>query len=162
MFSKKPITIKIKKDIYNQFKSALLDFANIDLLIGVPQEKSQREGNNEPITNAELMFIHSKGSPIRNIPPRPTIEPTIDKNNSKIAQKYSEAIKKILLFRKNEGRQDLEKLGLWLVNKVRAMFGSDELTPLRPATIKAKGSDRPLIDTGQLRKSVTYVIRRKK
>lgn len=140
-------------------KNNLKALAKQDLLVGVPQEKGEREGNEE-ITNAELMFIHSKGSPVMNIPKRPTIEPTIEENKAKINEKIKKVIKDILEG-KSDGKDDLEKLGLWLVNKVRAKFGSDELIPLKPATIKSKGSDRPLIDTGQLRNSVTYVIRKK-
>ena len=39
-----------------------------DVLVGIPQETSPREG--EDVTNAELLFIHTNGSPIRNIRPR--------------------------------------------------------------------------------------------
>jgi hypothetical protein len=72
---------------------------------------------------------------------------------------YSKAILKYL--NGQDGRPDLEKIGLWVVNKVKAKFGSDDLVPNSEATIKAKGSDKPLIDTGQLRNSITYVIRKK-
>lgn len=160
MCSKKAVSIKVRKDIYKQVKKKLLDFSKQDLLIGVPQEKTQREGNERSITNAELMFIHTNGSPARNIPKRPTIEPTIDENKAKITEKFKNAVNKILQ-NKGDGKDDLEKLGLWIVNKVKARFGSDELAENAPSTIAKKGSDRPLIDTGQLRNSVTYVIRNK-
>ena len=161
--SGKNVDIKVRKDIYKQVKKRLLEFSQLDLLVGVPQDKTERkreEDENEPITNAELMFIHTKGSPARNIPKRPTLEPTIEENNAIITDKYEKAVQKILAG-KADGREDLEKLGIWVMNKVKAKFGSDELEPLKPATIKAKGSDRPLIDTGQLRNSITYVIRNK-
>lgn len=160
MCSKKAVTVKVKKDIYKQVQKNLLDFSKLDLLVGVPQEKTEREGNSEPITNAELMFIHTNGSPIRNIPKRPTIEPTIEENKKRISDMFKKAVNKVLN-NKGDGRADLEKIGIWTVNKIKAKFGSDDLIPNAPATIAKKGSDRPLIDTGQLRNSVTYVIRRK-
>lgn len=166
MCSKKAVSIKVRKDIYNQVKKNLLNFSKLDLLIGVPQEKTERDKNvqgettNEPITNAQLMFIHTNGSPIKNIPKRPTIEPTIDENKDKINEKFKNAVNKILTNR-GDGKDDLERLGLWVVNKVKARFGSEELEPNTEGTIKRKGSDRPLIDTGQLRNSVTYIIRSK-
>jgi hypothetical protein len=166
MCSKKAVSIKVRKDIYKQVKKNLLDFSKLDLLVGVPQEKTERdkdvqgETTNEPITNAELMFIHTNGSPVKNIPKRPTIEPTIEENKDKISEKFKTAVNKILNNR-GDGKEDLEKLGIWVVNKIKARFGSEELEPNTEGTIKRKGSDRPLIDTGQLRDSITYVTRRK-
>lgn len=160
MCSKKAVNIKVRKDITKQVKKNLLDFSQLDLLVGVPQEKTEREGNSEPITNAELMFIHTNGSPIRNIPKRPTIEPTIEENKERISEMFKIAVNKVLA-NKGDGRADLEKIGLWTVNKIKAKFGSDELAPNAPSTIAHKGDNNPLIDTGQLRNSITYVIRRK-
>lgn len=160
MCSKKAVSIKVKKDIYKQVKKNLLDFSKLDLLVGVPQDKTKREGNSEPITNAELMFIHTNGSPIRNIPKRPTIEPTVEENKERISEMFKKAVNKVLANR-GDGRADLEKIGLWTVNKIKAKFGSDELVPNAPSTIAQKGDNNPLIDTGQLRNSITYVIRRK-
>lgn len=166
MSGKKAVTIKVRKDRLREIKKKLKELAKYDLLVGVPQEKSERKQNvqgeeaSEPITNAELMFIHSNGSPARNIPKRPTIEPTIEENQKTISEKFKK-IAQSMLDNKSDGKEELEKLGIWVVNKIKARFGSDELAPLKEATIKAKGSDRPLIDTGQLRNSVTYIVRNK-
>ena len=105
------------------------------------------------------MFIHTNGSPAKNIPPRPTIEPTINENKARITKMFSEGVKNALS--EDGSTKDIEKLGIWLTNKIKAKFGSDELAPDSPATIAKKKSDRPLIDTGQLRNSITYVIRKK-
>ena len=35
---------------------------NMDILVGIPEEKSERDGENSEITNAELAFIHSRGA----------------------------------------------------------------------------------------------------
>lgn len=160
MCSKKAVSIKVRKDIYKQVKKNLLEFSKLDLLVGVPQEKTEREDTSRSITNAELMFIHTNGSPLKNIPKRPTIEPTIEEQKERIEKMFSSAVNKILAH-KGDGRDDLEKLGIFLVNKIKAKFGSDELAPNAESTIAHKKSDRPLIDTGQLRNSITYVVRKK-
>lgn len=171
MSGKKPVSLKVRKDNLKKIKANLKKLSKLDLLVGVPQEEGNRDkrrdyktkkivkDENIEITNAELMFIHSQGSPARGIPKRPTIEPTIEENKELIQK----TIKKIAtdMLDGADGRVELEKLGIRLVNKIRAKFGSDELVPIKNATIKAKGSERPLIDTGQLRNSVTYVIRNK-
>ena len=157
--SSKNVKIKKRKDIYDKFKQSLKKISKVDLLVGVPQEETQREAGSKSITNAELMFIHTNGSPAKNIPPRPTIEPTINENKARITKMFSEGVKNALS--KDGSTKDIEKLGIWLTNKIKAKFGSDELAPNSPATIAKKKSDRPLIDTGQLRNSITYVIRNK-
>lgn len=175
----KPI-IKVLKttDNFNNLVKNLDKISNIDVLIGIPQEKAE---NNDGMTNAQLLYIHSKGSPINNLVPRPTVEPTIEQEKEKISICYGNAFNKGL--KGQEMTEDLNKLGLYLTNKVKSKFGSDELEPLKESTKKQKarkivkskksktvkdlraefieGSGNPLIDTGQLRNSITYVIRNK-
>lgn len=157
MSSKKPVKITVKKDNTKELLKKLESMKNFDLLVGVPQDEAEREEGE--ITNAQLMFIHSEGSPVRNIPPRPVIDITLKEEKEKINQKFKKALNVIL----NGGNPsvELEKLGIYITNKIKAKFGSEDLAPLQPSTIKAKGSDRPLIDTGQLRNSITYVVRKK-
>ena len=59
--------------------------------------------------------------------------------------------------------EDMERLGLKAQNVCRKWFVNPEngWAPNSPATIARKGSDRPLIDTGELRKSITYVVRKR-
>ena len=56
------------------------------------------------------MFIHSQGSPARNIPKRPTIEPTIEENQKTISEKFKK-IAQSMLDNKSDGKEELEKLG---------------------------------------------------
>ena len=46
-------------------------------------------------------------------------------------------------------------------NAARAWMNNEHLAPNRPSTIRMKGSDQPLIDTGSLRKSIIYVVRKR-
>lgn len=52
-----------------------------------------------------------------------------------------------------------EQLGMLARDKVRLSFTDGHLQPNAPSTIKKKGSSKPLIDTGQLRQSITYVVK---
>lgn len=156
--SSKSVKIKVKKDNTKELLKRLESMKRMDLLVGVPQSESEREKDEkQDITNAQLMFIHSEGSPAKNIPPRPVIDMTLKEEKEKINEKFKKALNSVLAG--GNPRVELEKLGIYVVNKIKAKFGSDDLAPLQPATIKAKGSDRPLIDTGQLRDSITYIVR---
>lgn len=130
-----------------------------DVLVGIPQEEdSVRE---DGVTNAELMYIHSYGSPINSIPARPTIEPAIEKNRVVIAQILRGGMAGTLTGNLASGDAALKRAGTFAVAKAKEMFGSSELAPNAPSTIRMKGSSAPLIDTGQLRNAITFVIRRK-
>lgn len=50
----------------------------------------------------------------------------------------------------------MDKIGKLLRSIVRARFGSGELEPNAPSTIKRKGFDMPLIESGRLLKSIDY------
>ena len=147
------------KDLWNKVKKELNSLAKKDVLVGIPQDNSTRKEGFPYITNAELMFIHTNGSPVNRIPARPTLEPAVEENKDRISSMYKKAFKQVLAGGSPD--DDLNKIGLYTQNKAKKKFGSDELAPNTPYTIKQKGSDRPLIDTGQLRNSVTYIIRKK-
>ena len=61
----------------------------------------------------------------------------------------------------DKGEKRLKATGMKAQNVVRAWFVNpkNNWPPNSPATIAAKGSDRPLIDTAEMRKSITYVIK---
>lgn len=52
-----------------------------------------------------------------------------------------------------------KSIGAYMSNQVKETMTDGDLTPLKPETIKRKGSSKPLIDTGQLRASITYEVR---
>lgn len=58
------------------------------------------------------------------------------------------------------GERRLNQAGNAGVSAVRKWFSDPRngWEPLSPSTIRAKGSDAPLIDTGAMRQSITYVL----
>ena len=54
--------------------------------------------------------------------------------------------------------QALDQFGQRLVGDIQTRIAKGIDPPNAPATIKRKGSSKPLIDTGQLRASVTYRV----
>ncbi|GLG02173.1 hypothetical protein Alches_22140 [Alicyclobacillus hesperidum subsp. aegles] len=111
-----------------------------------------------PYSEAYDLFIHEHGSALWKIPPRPVLEPAI--NNSKDV--IADQLKRAALAALNGGDPvpDLRKAGDigaqaaqdWFVNPL------NEWPANAPSTVKQKGSDRPLIDTENLQKSITYVV----
>ena len=110
------------------------------------------------------MYIQTHGSPLWNAPPRPIIEPAIEDDKEKITEILGEAAKAMLDGDVDKAKEYLNKAGLegqaasqqWFTNTKNGW------APNSPLTIAAKGSDKPLIDKGELRKAITYVIRERK
>ena len=112
-----------------------------------------------PYSKAHEMYIHEHGSPLWHSPPRPVLEPAIDDSKEIISEQMRKSIS-VFLDGEN-GTAELEKVGMLAQNVCRAWFTNPKngWPQNSEDTIKKKGSDKPLIDTGELRKSITYVIK---
>lgn len=114
------------------------------------------------VTNAELLFIHTKGSPIRHIPARPVIEPAVVAagNKDPIAREIGASLKAQLDGERQIGLTKMRRAALAGQNAARSWFTDprNSWAPNAPSTIRRKGSDRPLIDTGALRASIVGVV----
>ena len=116
------------------------------------------------VTNAQLLFIHTNGSPIRHIPKRPVIEPAIQAHKEEITEELRAACiasLDLIALKPAEATRHLERAGTLGMNAARGWFldPRNGWSPNAPATILRKKSERPLIDTGQLRRSITYLVR---
>lgn len=106
------------------------------------------------------MYVQSHGSPLWQTPPRPIIEPAIEDDKENIAELLREALKAVLDGDMNKAEVYLNKAGMegqaaaqdWFTNPKNGW------EPNAPYTVEKKGSDSPNIDTGSLRKSITYVV----
>lgn len=84
---------------------------------------------------------------------------SVDENKDKI-KKLSEQQKKNLTSG-SSAENILKQVGVYGVKLVQEKIGNGSFVPNAPSTIRRKGSDKPLIDTGRMRQSVKYVIKGK-
>ena len=110
---------------------------------------------------AHSLFIHTFGSPAWAIPPRPVLEPAIKDSRETIGKKIAGAYRAAMRGDAVGAERGLELAGTVAANAARAWFENpkNKWPPNSEQTIKRKGSNRPLIDTGEMRKAITYVIR---
>ena len=124
--------------------------------------KLQKAAAND-VTNAELLFIHTKGSPLKHIPARPVLEPACaaDGNRQIIARELEASVKASLAGDQDAAKKKMMRTALAGQSISRAWFtdSRNNWAPNAPGTIKRKGSDRPLIDTGALRNAIIGVVR---
>lgn len=128
--------------------------------VGIPSTKTKRK-KGEPISNSEIAYINEFGSPVNNIPARPFLYPTLQREHAQIVK----ILKPLEIFNLY---QNLEKAGLYASSQVKKTITEQiGFTPLSPKTIRARelkrvsglAGDKALLDTGQLRQSITYIVR---
>lgn len=112
-------------------------------------------------SEAHSLYMESHGSALWHIPPRPVLEPSVEANKERIGKQLAKA--SVEAIRGDVDKRDLylDRAGQVAENAAKKWFENPEngWPPNAPATIRAKGSDSPLIDTGEMRKAITHVIR---
>lgn len=142
-------------------------FTKVGLPFGVKVKKEVSEVNRiffgddveiqSDTTSSELIqYAAANEFGTRNIPERPFLRGAFDRNRFKIAK-----IQDVVYFRLLKGTTTVEK-GIGLIGEVFTRLVKEQITDLRtppndPATIAKKGSSNPLVDSGQLRQSITHV-----
>lgn len=146
---------------------AVQNFAGLgQILFGVPQEKAfvKQIGPNGRLpdltyNNAQILQLMEWGSPVKNIPPRKVLRPVLAKYKMKIEGSFRDIMKDLKDHKVSKAEKGMQRLALRIQGWGQKFFTDNDngWAPNAPSTIRAKGSDRPLIDTGSLRKSITAI-----
>lgn len=90
-------------------------------------------------------------------PARPFMRQSFENHEAELRQACAAVNNKIL--RGESAENAMKTLGAFAVGVVQMEIMDGDFEPNKPSTIKRKGSDRPLIDTGHMRQSVKYVVK---
>ena len=176
--------MKITIDNVAKILASVQELVGKQVMVGIPVTKAEREeGNTEPLNNAQLGYIHEYGAPASNIPARPFLNPGIVRTQQSINNHLKKAAEAAMDGNLEKVDVELNATGLIAQAGARYEISSGEFAPLSMETIKTQarrgrkggqkfleqiqigppesGLLKPLIDTGQLRNSITYVIREK-
>lgn len=139
--------------VWRTLRAKVADIANHKVKVGWLDDGQEHDG----ITLAELAVIHEFGT--ENIPAREPMrrtftEPEGVEENAKICTRLARS----LINDKLEVEQALGLLGAWGVSAVQRRIKMGLWPPLQPATVAAKGSSTPLIDTAALVNGLTWVV----
>lgn len=183
------VMLKTNMDVKVLMES-LMKLADVEVLVGFPEDTTNRPpSEDEPpgITNASLGYIHDNGAPEQGLPARPFMIPGIQAAQTKVADKLGQILKATVAGR---GGQTLVAQGMTQVGIIASLSIkntiNDGIDPaLAASTLKArarkgrKGAQKeldrrakgeapstafakPLVDTGEMRNAITYVIRSRK
>lgn len=86
---------------------------------------------------------------------RPFMRQAFDSNKSDIEKAVAKEYDRILK-QKSTARRMLRRVGVLHEGQIKQEITSGSFRPLAESTIRAKGSSRPLIDTGQMRGAIQH------
>lgn len=156
-----------EKEVY---KEAYDFFSNYKFLLGVNAPKAERKGGG--VTNAELMFIHERGSLARHIPARPVLQYTIDDMRETVDEFVRVASLELLSGKKTKDQIiiDMKRLAIKIQSHAYHIIydNTGRLAENSEGVKRAKrkknrrgatsDGNHPLFDTGQLARSIVCYL----
>lgn len=126
---------------------------NKRILVGVPAGKVEEDGTSTALVAA----VNEFGSADGKIPERSFLRAGLRKNFYAITRLNVSSLREVA-----EGTMTAEvalaRTGAVAAGGVQKYIPEGVFIPNAPSTVKKKGSDKPLIDSGHLRQSITYVV----
>lgn len=142
---------------YQKIIRQTLELDRQDIFVGIPASKDEpRDGSSMVMIAA----VNEFGSMDGRIPQRSYLRSTLEEKKDEIIRTLESAYKGVadLRLKASDARS---LVGLKVSSLVRQKIVAIRTPPNAPATIRKKGSSNPLIDTGRLRQSIAFVVRRR-
>ncbi len=154
------------KDNLPKVMAAVKTLTAKQVLVGFPADTTMRAGDGSA-TNAMIAYVHDKGSPARNIPQREFMRTGLLAGQAKIEKHLAGGARAALAGDLEAVEKSFEAVGMVATNAIKAKLRSGPFAPLSEKTLAARRrrgrtGDKPLNDTGQLTRAVTFVTRARK
>ena len=126
-------------------------------LVGIPSDAKRHE-DNPNIGLAQIAYIMEKGSAVNNIPARPFMHQTRERNEKRVLG-LSKKLLKNLSNGSTTAMDAIKKLGVTYEGAMKRIFIEGSFAPNALSTIRKKKSTRPLIGlSGLLRQSIKFKV----
>lgn len=160
------ITSKLTKKTgpLDPFAQALVRELGKRVVIGIPGDSMHAAEKGEaPISNAVLGYRFEHGDPETNLPARPHLVPGVESIRDQAHARYQAGLKAAFLGDLAAPEKALHAIGILAVNAVQAQITEGAFAPLAERTIRGRlrrgrTGTKPLLDTGQYRRSFQYVV----
>lgn len=126
--------------------------------VGILGDKASQEHNKTTKTNAEIGAIHELGL-VAGIPQRSFLKMPLETKLFDVISSHKDEY--YLALKNGKMKNWFKAVGLWCEEIIDDAFksgGFGSWEKNSEATIKRKGSSKPLIDTGQLRASISSTV----
>jgi phage gpG-like protein len=148
--------IQVKNaNLVKDLEKKIKDVKKREVAIGVMQNSGAYE---DGLSIVEVARTHEFGSITKKIPARSFLRVPFYEKEKQVDNLIFRGYK--MMVEKNETvDKALDLIGLGARDISVGAFRDNNWQELKPSTIKAKGSSAPLIDTGNLRQSITWEVR---
>lgn len=162
--------VKITKDRVAEVMKGVRALTKSEVLIGIPDTRAERKPvdgeTGPPASNALIGYVQEFGSPEKNIPARPFLVPGVQSIKDRAIPILKKAGAAALDGDGKGVAKSLMTVGLMGQGAVQRKITEGTFEPLAERTLakrRARGRTgiKPLIDTGALRQSITFVLRDK-
>ena len=118
--------------------------------VGFFEGSTYPDGTSTPMVAA----IQNYGAPAAGIPPRPFFSNVVARGR----KQWAEKVRMLLKSADYDTARTLTLMGEGIKGEIQKEINSGSFTPLLPATVRRKGFDKPLIDTGHMLNSVDFEV----
>lgn len=160
------------KKIFAELEAKIKESIKTQILVGIPASDAvEKDGNT--VYLADIAAINNFGSKSANIPARPFGSTLMENYGGEIKKFYSKEIGDSLKG-KRPMKQALDRVGFIAAGFMKQNLSAGKWEPNAPITVfggwmsrggksffvKGKKSSHPLIDTGEMRRAITWVLRK--
>lgn len=138
-----------------RYFAELKKLADMEIRVGFQAGEAEEENGTDIV---DIAAYNEYGS--SDTPARPFMKQSFENHEDELQAVCDEAMK--MIKKGGTAQQALNKIGVLCKALVQSEIRDGNFVPNAPSTIKKKGSDKPLIDTGTMRQSVQYVIEKRK
>lgn len=138
-----------------KFLNELRKLENLEVQVGFQAGEATYDDTGADV--AEIAAYNEFGS--SDTPARPFMRQSFEKHEDELQKACDEANKTIA--KGGTAEQALNRIGVFCKGLVQNEIVDGGFAPNAESTIKKKGSAQPLIDTGLMRQSVNYVIKKR-
>ena len=119
--------------------------------------KRERDGETGALSLVEVAAVHEFGAPSAGVPQRSFVRATVDAESAEITR-LQETLGAQMLNGQVTEDQALSLIGAKVASMMQARITTNIPPPLKPETVDRKGSSVALVDTGQLKASITFAV----
>ena len=146
------LTAVIDRDLgYNRIMRDLQKLYGMEVVAGMLKDSGKAE-NGASYVDIATWNEYGTGR----IPSRPFIRISADTNKAAWAKLAQQCVNGVI--DGDSPRDAAQVVGLRMVEDIRKVFGSSELKANAPSTVKKKGRNEPLVDSGEMRRRVNFRV----
>lgn len=129
----------------------------LEVYVGIRAEKGVEPVKGSDFNLAGLAVAMEFGTQDGHIPARPHYRPTVDEGRQEYLNDLQKGVTKAV-FNGSSIVTEFKKIGAKVSRDVKKRIKAGINPPNAPSTIAAKGSSKPLIDTGHYWQSIDYQV----